>query len=183
MADAAGWFALAATCIAALMTAANLGARVTGWGFVVFTFGAVGWAVVGWVQHEQQLLYSNVFLGIVDVFGVWRWLHHRVRIADTAEAEERSSAKAGEKLFSLGKLDGMEVLSASGEAIAHAVDALARCRDGRIDFMIIRVGGVGGLGETLHRLPWADATIGDGVIRTALGPDSIARLPAAHEPA
>ena len=43
----AGWVALAATCIAALMTASNLGARVTGWGFVIFTIGAAAWIVVG----------------------------------------------------------------------------------------------------------------------------------------
>lgn len=35
----AAWVAPVATMIAAVMTAANLGARVTGWGFVVFVIG------------------------------------------------------------------------------------------------------------------------------------------------
>jgi hypothetical protein len=32
--------------IAAMMTPANLGARVTGWGFVLFSVGAVAWVTV-----------------------------------------------------------------------------------------------------------------------------------------
>jgi hypothetical protein len=40
MNDIAAWIAPAATVIAAVMTAANLGARITDWGFVVFTVGS-----------------------------------------------------------------------------------------------------------------------------------------------
>jgi hypothetical protein len=47
MTDLSGWVALAATCIAALLTASNLAARVTGWGFVIFMIGAVAWILVG----------------------------------------------------------------------------------------------------------------------------------------
>ena len=36
-----GWLATIATMIAAMMTASNLGARVTGWGFVVFSISSV----------------------------------------------------------------------------------------------------------------------------------------------
>ena len=42
--EMAGWIAPIATMIAAMMTAANLGARVTGWGFVVFTVGSIAWS-------------------------------------------------------------------------------------------------------------------------------------------
>src|SRR5947209_6435117 len=122
------------------MTAANLGARTTGWGFVVFTVGAVAWGTVGLLTHERQLLYSNVFLGLVDVVGVWRWLGHRARIADTADAEQRrSEQRAGESLFSVAALDGMPVTSAGGDVLAHAVDGLATCAGGGIDFLIVRV--------------------------------------------
>ncbi len=170
---------LVTTSVAAVMTASNLGARTTGWGFVVFTVGAVAWGTVGLVRHETQLLWTNVFLGVVDVFGVWRWLGHRARIADTADAEEKKSERReGENLFSVATLDGMAVTSAGGEVVAHAVDALAACDGGRIDFLIVRVGGVGGVGETLHRLPWAEASIVDGAIRTGLDAAGISRLPA-----
>ncbi|WP_426291591.1 hypothetical protein [Sphingomonas sp. TWP1-3-1] len=83
MADFAGWMALVATCVAAVMTASNLGVRVTGWGFVIFTVGAAAWVVVAIATDQTQLLYSNIFLGLVDVFGIWRWLGRRARISDT----------------------------------------------------------------------------------------------------
>ena len=177
MADIAGWIALVATCIAAVMTASNLGVRVTGWGFFVFTLGAVAWIVVGAVMHQTQLLYSNLFLGLVDLFGIWRWLGRRARISDTAEAEEkRSDARQGESLFSTAKLDGLPVRSRDGEVVATAVDALAACAGGRIDFLIIRAGGVGGVGETLYRLPWAEARIAGDEIATSLDRDALSRL-------
>jgi hypothetical protein len=180
MADFAGWVALVATCVAALMTASNLGARVTGWGFVIFTIGAAAWIVVGLATDQTQLLYSNIFLGLVDIFGIWRWLGRRARISDTAQAEvARSRQQAGETLFSVATLDGLPVKAADGEVVAYAVDALAACRGGRIDYLIVRVGGVGGLGETLHRLPWNAATIADGEIRTNLDATAIMHLPLA----
>lgn len=180
MADMAGWVALAATCVAALMTASNLGARVTGWGFVVFTVGAAAWIVVATATDQTQLLYSNVFLGLVDIFGIWRWLGRQARISDTAQAAViRSQHHDGEALFSVATLDGLPIKMADGEVVGYAVDAIAACLGGQIDYLIIRVGGVGGLGETLHRLPWRAATIANGEVRTDLDKMSIQRLPVA----
>lgn len=182
MTDLAGWIALAATCVAALMTAANLGARVTGWGFVIFSVGAAAWIVVGLATHQTQLLWSNIFLGVVNVFGIWRWLGRRARFSDTARAEEtRSEKRAGESLFSLAGLDGLPVHGRDGAVIAHAVDALAACSGGRIDYLIIREGGVAGVGETLRRLPWRNATIADQRVCTDLDVAAIAKLPRAVE--
>ena len=45
MAEIISWVATIATIVAALMTAANLGSRITGYGFAVFT-GRL--AVAGW---------------------------------------------------------------------------------------------------------------------------------------
>jgi hypothetical protein len=74
MLDFAGWTALSATCIAAVMTASNLGKRVNGWACAIFTVGAVAWIIVGVITHQRHLIYSNIFLFVVDVFGIWRWL-------------------------------------------------------------------------------------------------------------
>ena len=52
--DLAGWIAPAATMIAAMMTAANLGARVTGWGFGVFTLGSIAWSIVGLLISTEK---------------------------------------------------------------------------------------------------------------------------------
>ncbi|MEK7456583.1 MAG: hypothetical protein AABZ76_16905 [Pseudomonadota bacterium] len=54
MEDLAGWIAPAATMIAAMMTAANLGARVTGWGFGVFTLGSIAWSIVGLLISTEK---------------------------------------------------------------------------------------------------------------------------------
>ena len=180
-ADIAGWVALAATCVAALMTAANLGARVTGWGFVVFTLGAAAWIVVGLATGQKQLLWSNIFLGVVDLVGIWRWLGRQARFSDAARAEEaRSAREEGGDRFSVTGLGGMAVNGRDGEGIAHVVDALAACTDGRIDYLIVREGGVAGVGETLRRLPWSAARVRDKAIETDLDAAALARLPEAR---
>lgn len=74
MISVAGWIALASTCVAATLTASNLGPRITGWASFIFTIGAIGWIIVGVMTHQKQLIYSNVFLTAVDIFGIWRWL-------------------------------------------------------------------------------------------------------------
>ena len=177
MADTAGWVALVATCVAALMTAANLGARVTGWGFVVFTIGAVSWIVVGLTSGQQQLLYSNLFLGIVDLFGIWRWLGRRARISDATRAEERRSTKlSGEALFSVASLDGLPVRAADGSVAGQAADALAGCGGGGVEYLVIRIGGFGGIAETLHRLPWSNVSVRDGEVHTARRPEEFQEL-------
>jgi hypothetical protein len=182
MMDVSVWVALAATFIAALLTASKLGARVTGWSFVIFTIGAVAWIVVGAATAQPQLLYSNIFLGVIDVFGIWRWLGRKARISDvTASEVERSKQDAGEALFSLGSLDGLPVKTPDGETLAYMIDALAACAGGQIDYFIVRTGGLGGVGETLHRPPWSKATIGDGYITTKLSAQDVARLTRAGE--
>lgn len=62
MPDVAAWIASAATMIAAMMTAANLGTKITGWGFVVFTVGSVAWAAVGLTTEQPSLAITNGFL-------------------------------------------------------------------------------------------------------------------------
>ena len=181
MADLAGWVALVATCFAALMTASNLGARVTGWGFVVFTVGAAAWIIVGVSTQQTQLLWSNIFLGVVDVFGVWRWLGRRARFSDAADAEQaRSEARSGEKLFALSGVDGMPVKSKDGETLAYAVDALASCSGKDLAHLIIREGGVAGVGETLRKLGWDQVRVRDNSLETELGKDAIGKLPLAE---
>ena len=74
MEEIAGWVASIATMIAAVMVAANLGTRITGWGFVVFTFGSLSWSLVAVLSGQNSLLITNGFLTIVNLAGIWRWL-------------------------------------------------------------------------------------------------------------
>jgi len=54
MAETISWVATVATIIAASMTAANLGTRITGYGFVVFTIGALCWIAVGALRTSRR---------------------------------------------------------------------------------------------------------------------------------
>src|SRR5690349_1839093 len=89
--DAAGWLAPIATAVAAIMTASNLGARVTGWGFVVFTIGSIGWSVVGLTSGQANLVATNAFLTIVNALGIWRWLGRQARYEEGSQMAAAAS--------------------------------------------------------------------------------------------
>lgn len=175
----AGWIAPAATMFAAIMTAANLGARVTGWGFAVFSVGALAWIIVGASTGQQNLLWSNAFLLMVDVIGVWRWLGRRARYDAGAEAAAERSARApAPTLFPLTKLQGMAICDRHGETIATSIDAMAACEDGRIAYLVVREGGLGGVGERLHALGWNEVKMEDGRLISRSDIDALAGRPA-----
>lgn len=181
MEDLAGWIAPAATMIAAMMTAANLGARVTGWGFVVFTIGSLGWIAVALASGQQNLLLTNGFLTLVNLIGIWRWLGRQAKFADSAEAAEAESREdAHTDRFAVSGLEGRAVRGRDGAVIAHAVDALVSCRKGQIGYLIIRAGGVGGVGESLHKLAWSEARMKDDAIATDLDAEALRQLPRAE---
>lgn len=182
MNDIAGWVAPAATMIAAMMTAANLGARVTGWGFIVFTVGSIAWIVVALASGQTNLLATNGFLSFVNLIGIWRWLGRRAKFDDAAHAAREASRNSrGSDLFALSHIEGMAVTDRGGETVAHAVDAMTACKDGAIAFLIVRVGGVAGVGEELRRLPWQCARMTSDAIATDLARvdfDTLARAEA-----
>ena len=74
MADIISWVATVATVIAASMTAANLGSRITGFGFAVFVVGSLSWLATGFLTGQPALVWANIVLTVLNVFGVWRWL-------------------------------------------------------------------------------------------------------------
>ena len=86
----ASWVAPVATTIAALMTASNLGTRITGWGFAVFLIGSIAWGILGLVTDQPSLVWQNVILSILNLFGIWRWLGRQARIEEGARiADDR----------------------------------------------------------------------------------------------
>ncbi len=93
METAANWIAPIATTLAAIMVAANLGSRFTGWGFVVFCVGSVAWIVIGLLTDQPSLLWQNVFLFAVNVVGIWRWLGLRARYEKGAEKATGDTAR------------------------------------------------------------------------------------------
>jgi hypothetical protein len=157
IADLAGWVAPAATMIAAMMTAANLGARITGWGFVVFTVGSVGWSLVGLSSGQSNLVATNAFLTLVNGVGIWRWLGRQRVYEDGGKAAQTASRRSGSPtLFTATGFAGMRVLSSDGRDIGKSVEALLECGSGTVSYVVVASGGMGGVKETLRAVP-ADA--------------------------
>ncbi|WCT71830.1 PRC-barrel domain-containing protein [Sphingomonas naphthae] len=180
MNELAGWVAPAATMIAAMMTAANLGARFTGWGFVVFLLGSIGWVIVAATSGQTNLLLTNGFLAVVNLVGIWRWLGRQARYeAGGREAAERSEAKPVRPLLPVGSLADRSVVARDGGTLGHVVDAMLDEGAGRIAYLVVRTGGVGGVGETLHGLGWGEVTACEaGRLVAAIDAPALAARPA-----
>jgi hypothetical protein len=176
MAETISWVATVATVIAAFMTASNLGSRITGYGFAVFTVGALCWIAVGALTHQPALLWTNVVLTGLDIFGVWRWLGRQARVEEGARtASEASERTPGEALFPVSLL-GRAAVQCGGEEVGHCVDAMAGCRSGRLDYLVVSEGGVAGVGERLRRLPWSEAHVDGETVVTHFAAERFNRL-------
>ncbi len=178
MTDIAGWIAPVATMIAAMMTAANLGTRVTGWGFVVFTIGSVCWSIIGIGTGQSNLLLSNAFLTLVNLVGIWRWLGRQAKYDDGATvAANRSAAANVPTLASASGLVGAKLLAPTGDAIGSVVDAMFESASGRMSYVVVSEGGTAGVAERLHALPARDLEISHGMITCGLDSEMLSKLP------
>lgn len=178
MQDLAGWIAPAATMIAAMMTAANLGARVTGWGFIVFTVGSIAWIVVAVTTGQGNLLWSNAFLTLVNAIGIWRWLGRQARYDDGAHAATaRSAAARVPTLFPVGAVAGTTLTGRDGEALGTVVEAMMRCTGTDLAYLVVSESGIGGIGERLHALRPAEVTFTTDGVRCDLDADALAARP------
>ena len=54
--------------------ALSAGARVTGYGFLVFSLSSLVWVVTGTAQQEIALVVQYLVLLAINLFGVYRWL-------------------------------------------------------------------------------------------------------------
>jgi hypothetical protein len=170
------WIATGATIVAASITASNLGARITGYGFGLFTIGALCWIAVGALTHQPALMWTNVVLAVLDVFGVWRWLGRQARVEDGGRSAAKASERApSETLFPISLLSRAPVMSGTTE-LGRCIDAMAGCASGQLDYVVVSQGGVAGVGETLRRLPWETAKVDGEVVVTDRSARSFAQL-------
>jgi hypothetical protein len=175
-ASIAGWVAPAATMIAAMMTAANLGARITGWGFIVFTIGSIGWCTVAIATGQQNLLWTNLFLTLVNGVGIWRWLGREARYeAGSRAAETRSARSDHPTLTAMGSLAGTRVDGPDGEPVGTVVDGMMRCEDRGLAYLVVSSGGVAGVGEQLYALSADEIVLGEECVTTSVPLDEIRR--------
>lgn len=152
--DIAEWLAPIATMIAAMMTAINLGARVTGWGFVVFTIGSVAWTVVGLGSGQVSLIAANGFLTFVNLVGIWRWLGRQSAYEDGGRSAKAASRGApSPTLFTATGIAGMPVLDADSTPLGKAVEALMECRSGAVSYVVVATTVAAGIAEELRPVP------------------------------
>jgi hypothetical protein len=171
------WVATAATIVAACMTASNLGTRVTGSGFIVFTLGSIAWIAVALLTGQSALLWTNIVLTFLNLFGIWRWLGRQARIEEGGElASRRSKEMPGETLFPVSLLAKAEIVAADGSVIGRGVDAMAGCSSGAIRYLVVSEGGIAGVGETLRRLDWDGASVDGETIRCRLAGGALGSL-------
>jgi hypothetical protein len=169
MESLATWVAPIATTIAALMTASNLGSRITGYGFVVFTIGSLAWLTLGITTGQANLLWQNVILTALNLFGIWRWLGRQTRIEEGGvAAQEQSAELASETLFPASLLTKATLVGPGGDELGSCVEAMLGCRSGRPAYLVVAEGGVASMGETLRRVDWRDTHVEDDRLVTAL---------------
>ena len=178
MESIATWVAPVATTIAALMTASNLGSRITGYGFIVFTIGSLAWLALGIATGQSNLLWQNVILTALNLFGIWRWLGRQAKFEDGGDAARaKSHATPGETLFSAAELGRAKLTSCHGAELGTAVDAMIGSKSGQIAYLVASAGGVAGVGETLHRVDWSDLSVTDDQFSTRLDKIAFDALP------
>ena len=68
------WIAAIGTMIAAGLIAADLGRKVTGWGFALFCAVAVTWIVSGLTSGAMPIAAMNAILLLINLWGVWQYL-------------------------------------------------------------------------------------------------------------
>jgi hypothetical protein len=68
------WTASITGMVAALMIAARVSSRVSGWGFVLFLIGSISWIVAGLREGDNALAVQNVVLFFINLLGIYRYL-------------------------------------------------------------------------------------------------------------
>ncbi|GAA4009223.1 PRC-barrel domain containing protein [Sphingomonas humi] len=178
MDQTASWIATAATIIAACFTASNLGSRVTGIGFIIFTVGSIAWFTTGYLTGQPALMWTNVVMTLLNLFGVYRWLGRQAKLEEGAsKAAEASTALPGDNLFPASSLTAAHLLGRGGEVLGSTVDAMISCDGGRLCYLVVAQGGVAGVGETFRRVDWHYAGVEEGAVKTDICPDQFERLP------
>ena len=176
MADIVSWLATGATIMGALMTASNLGSRITGYGFCIFLVGSLSWLATGMLTQQPALIWTNIVLTALNIFGIWRWLGRQARVEEGGRAAaEASQATPGEALFPISLLSRVPV-ECSGREVGHAVDAMAGCQSGHLAYVVVSEGGLAGVGEALRRLSWRDGQMRGERLMCRLTPAQFAQL-------
>jgi hypothetical protein len=114
---------------------------------------------------------------------VWRWLGREARYRDdAATVAQASRAGAQPTLAPLADFVGRDVRNGH-QTIASVVDAMIACEDGQLQGLLVRHGGIGGVGERVVLLAADDYRLRADYIATNLSARDLDRLPEAKETA
>lgn len=92
------WIAAIGTIIAAAMIAADLGRKVTGWGFVLFSVVACMWVYAGLTASDgMPIAIQNGLLLLVNIYGIWQFLISRKKKREI-ELVEQCAVEAKEQI-------------------------------------------------------------------------------------
>jgi hypothetical protein len=141
----------------------------------VFLVGSISWLATGLMTGQPALVWTNVVLTILNIFGIWRWLGRQTSLETGASvAATASEVTPGETLFPISLLTHAPALAADGKQAGSCIDAMAGSRSGRIAYVVLSEGGVAGVGETLRKLDWSDAAVEGEKLKAVV---SLAALP------
>lgn len=80
------WTASLMSILAAILVAANISVKISGFGFIAFTFASMCWIVAGMVSNEPALILQNVVLTLVNILGIYRYLIRPAVFGKTANS-------------------------------------------------------------------------------------------------
>ena len=117
------WFAAIGTMIAAGMIAADLGRKVTGWGFVLFVVVAISWVISGMTSRPPAypLAATNAILLCINGWGVWEFLlnpkkKREIEMVEQCAVQAREELAAEEDTSPDASPRGREVVVSTGSA-------------------------------------------------------------------
>lgn len=91
------WIGAIGAIIAAALIAADLGRRVTGAGFVLFSVVSIVWIVSGLTSDGMPIAVQNGILLLINLYGVWQFLLSPKKKREIKEAE-KIAAQAKQKV-------------------------------------------------------------------------------------
>jgi 4-amino-4-deoxy-L-arabinose transferase-like glycosyltransferase len=68
------WVAAVGSIVAAALIAADLGRKVTGWAFVLFSAVSLLWVTSGLINNTWSLVIQNALLLAINGWGLWQYL-------------------------------------------------------------------------------------------------------------
>ena len=90
------WSATGTGILAAVLVSLNLGVRVTGWAFVIFTVSSVAWMGTALIREDAMALFTqNAVMFVINLIGIYRYLINPSRALKRQMAQEAAAQQDG----------------------------------------------------------------------------------------